>query len=291
MPTSNHQLTHEQFIDLQALVARCKQHDGNTIPIYSHLLLQRRSLPCNLLYYYQQQLVGFLSVFFFYDDACEIVLMVDPKVRRQHIASRLIAMILPVIQARGVEKIVFSTPGQLNNAWYSAKGFSYQKTEYQMQWRGANPVKVHNPSLCFSEAVDDDIAFLVDINEQCFPEENNGMEGRFHHLIHDDNYTLLVIRDKGQPVGKAHLLQDDVQVQLSDIAILPAFQGRGLGQALVAQCIYHVAATSALPVCLDVESNNQHALRLYQKLGFSILNSWDFWVISIEILNCNFVRN
>lgn len=285
MPTSNHQLTHEQFIDLQALVARCKQRDGNTIPIYSNLLLQRRSLPCNLLYYDQQQLRGFLSVFFFHDDACEIVLMVDPKVRRQRIASRLVAMILPVIQVRGVEKIIFSSPGQLNHVWFSAKGFAYQKTEYQMQWNGSHPIEAHNSSLRFSEAVDEDIAFLVDINDQCFPEEQNGMESRFHYLIHETNYILLVIRYKNQPVGKAHLLQEDFQVQLSDIAILPAFQGRGLGQALVAQCIRHVAATSALPVCLDVESNNQHALRLYQKLGFRVLNSWDFWVSSLKALS------
>src|SRR3989338_4450414 len=98
----NHQLTLDELTQLRALAARCQQVDGYCIPLYSNLLLKRRNLPCNLLCYHQQQLIGFLSVFFFYDDGCELTLMVDPAWRRQGVAARLMATLMPVIETSGV---------------------------------------------------------------------------------------------------------------------------------------------------------------------------------------------
>ena len=285
MPISNHQLTHQQLIDLNALARRCKWHDRNTVPLYNSTLKQRRSLPCNLLYYHNQQLVGFLSVFFFYENAAEIVLMVDPAWRRQHIAARLIAVIMPVIHTRNLELVRCPSPKDLNTDWLPTRGFCYQNTECHMQWKGAHPTEAREPNYTISQATDKDISTLVDINATCFSSEKTGMDARFHQLLHDESYNLFIIHYNNQPIGKAHAHQEDFQVQLSDIAILPSFQRRGFGQALVSHCIRHIVSTSSLPICLDVEFVNQSALKLYEKLGFKIVNAWDFWAIPCTALS------
>jgi len=284
MPNNNYQLTQEQFTQLIELTNRCKQNDGNTVPIYSDLLLKRRNLPSNLLYYQQQQLIGFLSVFFFYDNACEVILMVDPRWRRQHIAKELISTIMPVIHSRGLSEIFFASPKGLNDAWFSQRGLFYRNTEIQMQW---NTIGKNNPPSSkvsfYQPSSDEEIPILVNIDMACFNTEKTEMENRFHHLLRDDTYQLFIICYNNQPIGKAHLHQEEGQFQLSDIAILPDVQGKGFGQALVEHCIQYAKRVNALPLRLCVESTNQTALNLYQKLGFETVNTWDFWTFSMEL--------
>ena len=277
MPICSHQLTESQLTELKALEKRCKQHDGNTIPLYFNLLLQHRSLPCNLLYYHKNRLIGFLSVFFFFDDACEITVMVDPGFRRRHIALKLMATIFPVIQSRALPAIIFSSPKGLNTAWFTGRGFCYQQTEIHMLRKSSHPPKVILPNVILSKATYEDLPTLVTIHQACFHSNKEEIESRLMQLMNNPHYTLLTLHIDHQLIGKAHLLQNSDSIQLSDIAILPSFQGRGLGQTLVAHCIHYIHSTHALPIVLDVHSSNLGALHIYQKLGFKIMNTWELW--------------
>lgn len=277
MPICNHQLTSNELTQLQALASRCHQQDGNCIPIYSNLLVKRRNLPCNLLYYDQHQLIGFLSLFFFYDDACELTLMVDPLWRRQGIATRLIATIMPVIQTSGIHSIYYPSPKGLNDAWLPTQQLSYQKTEYEMEWKGTNPIQAIPDGLHFHKGTDKDIQNLTQIDVTCFHTDRLEMEARFQRLVHDQTYTLFLISFENQVIGKAHLHEDPDHIQLSDIAILPAYRNQGLGQILLNYCIQNASKISTLPLRLEVDSHNQNALYLYLKSGFKITNAWDLW--------------
>ncbi len=289
MIISNHQLTPDHFDQLNALVLRCQQQDGNTIPIYTNVLSQHRNLPCNLLYYHQQQLVGFLSVFFFYDNACELTLMVDPAFRRQHVASQLVATILPVIQSRFLENVISPSPKALNNAWLSARGFIYQNSEVRMQWSGLKPPPSHHSDLSFHQATaEHDIPLLVEIDMACFHSAKRDIEPTYLRLLADKTYVLLIVSKNQQVIGKAHVHYEAKQTVVSDIAILPDHQGHGHGQALVAYCIDYVRSTTSLPLCLDVEADNHNAVHIYDKLGFKTINSCDRWMISLDRLYAAF---
>ena len=93
MIKSTHQLDEQQLKDLKDLRARCKKENGSTPNIYVHILSQLRTLPASLLYYKKGKLLGFLAAFFFYDDAVEISMLVDPKARRKGIAKELMGSI------------------------------------------------------------------------------------------------------------------------------------------------------------------------------------------------------
>ncbi len=289
MPLSTHQLTIDQLADVNALAERCRLHDGNTIPVYSNLLLHYRNLPCNLLFYHRQQLIGFLSLFFFYEDGCELVLMVDPAWRRQHIATQLISTILPVIHSRGLHDVLCPVPQGLNDSWIPERGFTYHNGEVQMQWKGLRPSLVIDPTFTFLTAVEDVyITALVELDTACFHTDEQEMRSRFSRLLADESYHLCLMKKDDEVVGKAHLHIETQQVLLSDIAILPRYQGQGFGQALVAYCIHWSRTLSPLPLRLDVESNNQNALHIYQKLGFQTTNTYDFWKIPFGLLQAAF---
>lgn len=55
-------------------------------------------------------------------------------------------------------------------------------------------------------------------------------------------------------------------MELSDLYILPEWQGKGIGTAVLAHCI----AQTNLPISLFVFIRNTGAFRLYTRMGFSI---------------------
>jgi ribosomal-protein-alanine N-acetyltransferase len=59
--------------------------------------------------------------------------------------------------------------------------------------------------------------------------------------------------------GESHLL---------NIAVHPARRGRGIGRALLSECIRRAAGAGASRVFLEVRAGNETAQRLYRSMGF-----------------------
>lgn len=60
---------------------------------------------------------------------------------------------------------------------------------------------------------------------------------------------------------------------VTSVSVLVEFQGRGIAARLLRQCIEYVANLGCSRVELEVEQGNLPAVMLYQRLGFSRLNS------------------
>lgn len=75
----------------------------------------------------------------------------------------------------------------------------------------------------------------------------------------------LILLDE-QPVGRLYIHRRADEIRIMDIALLPAFQKRGIGTHLINQ-IQEEAQQQKLPVTLHVERFNP-ALHFYARLGF-----------------------
>lgn len=78
-----------------------------------------------------------------------------------------------------------------------------------------------------------------------------------------------IILKEGTPIGRLYVHRTPEEIRVIDIALLPAQRGRGLGRKLM-QSLLDEAALSRRPVRIHVEIFNP-ALRLYQRLGFRVL--------------------
>lgn len=282
MIKETNQLNTHQLQELQHLMKLCKQHDGSIPNLYTHILSQHRTLPVNQLYYAQEQLIGFLSVYFFYDDAVEIALLVAPSARQHGIGKQLMQKVIPIIKEQNFQNLIFSSPAQLNDHWLKAKNFSYLHSEYFMERRDLNPVLEYTNSLTFRKATGQDIPILCAIDEVCFPKHHGNLADRFQLLIDSREYQIIIAIKDNHPIGKAHIRWHDEAVTLSDIAILPTQQGKGLGSALIAHCINQALSEGKPQINLDVETHNLRALNLYTQLGFLVQNACDYWKININ---------
>ena len=280
MITANHQLTLQALDDLNHLKMMCQSVDTHVIALYPNLLRQCRPLSTNLLYYHHNQLVGFLSLFFFYEDACEISVMVAPAFRRQGIATELIQQALPLIHEKRLNTLIFSSPTGVNDSWLPHLGFCYQNSEYQMLRHTNAFLPASHTQLDYRTATLEDCATLCAIDTDCFPKEQHSPSERMHTFLNDPNYHIVLAEENGMPVAKAHILLDDNRGRLSDIAVLPHCQGRGLGKAIMSYCVNFCLSKQRTSIDLDVETNNVNALKLYKNAGFLIANAYDFWSIS-----------
>ena len=78
-----------------------------------------------------------------------------------------------------------------------------------------------------------------------------------------------IIVFEGQDVGVVLLEEREGAIYIGLIEVLPAFQGRGIGSAVI-QDIIQQAQLQKRPVMLHVLKTNEAAKRLYERLGFEI---------------------
>lgn len=125
------------------------------------------------------------------------------------------------------------------------------------------------------QATADDYAFLYALHvttmreyvEQIWEWHDAWQEEYFARKFHPAAHQVIVVdgRDAGTLVVEWR--PDEVYVAL--IELLPAYQGRGIGSALLHSLIAE-AHGRGLPVTLHVLKPNTPARRLYERLGFRV---------------------
>jgi ribosomal protein S18 acetylase RimI-like enzyme len=277
------QVNDEQQKQLDQLSHWCEEVDKGLPAIYQHLLKQKRITENNVFYYKDEVLVGFLSVYFFFEDACEVTLMVAPDHRRQGVATELLQGIFPLLESKNMKNLIFSTTGSAHEAWFKQMDFTYKHSEYHMERDSFVPIILNNPSLTLKKATPRDINMLCAIDIMSFSGQQS-MPDRFFGLLADNEYTLFLAYKGDQVVGKAHIRWQPHSALLSDIAILPPFQRKGLGGELLSHCINYALNEGKVKITLDVEANNSKALNLYSKNGFKTTKIFDFWSVPMAHL-------
>jgi ribosomal protein S18 acetylase RimI-like enzyme len=74
----------------------------------------------------------------------------------------------------------------------------------------------------------------------------------------------------GKPIGRIWLHRAPSEHHLVDISLLPEFQNRGIGAALIAEAIAAARAAGVRLSC-SVAVTNRGSLRFHQRLGFRIV--------------------
>jgi ribosomal protein S18 acetylase RimI-like enzyme len=87
---------------------------------------------------------------------------------------------------------------------------------------------------------------------------------RMHYSSIDDRIILF----KGEPAGRLILVRTGQEIRLADIALRPAYRRAGIGTVLIKD-LMNEAENAGKPIRLQVETQNQQAHSLYERLGFT----------------------
>ena len=87
-----------------------------------------------------------------------------------------------------------------------------------------------------------------------------------HYRLNYPSAEYQIIEQNGVAVGRLIVDRSKNPILLMDIALLPEYQGKGVGTAIV-QDLMAEAARKSWSLCLHVETFNP-AMQLYSRLGF-----------------------
>lgn len=280
MIINNEQLSDSQLDSLDELVAIARKVDNGSPAIYKHLLILQRDIPSNFLYYTPAigtkpaQLIGFLSLYFFYENTAEVSLLVHPDYRRQNIAKMLLEAATALCKIKKIKTLIFSTPPHSCPPLLVVMGAKLDHREYYLVLEFDKPEQLLTTTLCVRHAKQQDINDLCIIDSLCFATENtDDMKDRFLILLAEESYHVLIAEKENKIIGKMHLRFDEDEVSLSDLAIIPAEQHQGLGKELIMHAIQYVNSQNIKRISLEVETANEKALKLYMSCGFKIIDT------------------
>lgn len=92
-----------------------------------------------------------------------------------------------------------------------------------------------------------------------------------NELQRPDVCYVFVLRTAGMPVaGFCAFWKVVDQIHINNLAIHPAWRGRGLGRLLLARVLEEAAALGAPDATLEVRRSNVSARRLYEGAGFRL---------------------
>ena len=97
-----------------------------------------------------------------------------------------------------------------------------------------------------------------------------------HYRANYSNASYDVIELASSPVGRLYVARRDDEIRVIDIALLPAFTGRGIGTHLLSEIIDE-ARVHGKRVTIGVERFNP-AQHLYRRLGFVDVDAGDVYL-------------
>lgn len=119
----------------------------------------------------------------------------------------------------------------------------------------------------------EDIGTIARLENELFPVDAWPLE-MFHAELHQpDTRRYLVAEIDGAPVGYAGLLVIDTTADIQTIGVLPSFEGRGIGRAMLTELLTEARRRGADNVMLEVRADNPRAQQLYTRFGFERIHT------------------
>ncbi len=102
-----------------------------------------------------------------------------------------------------------------------------------------------------------------------------------HYREHYDGAALDVVEVDGEPAGRLYVHRGPSDIRIMDIALAPAFRGRGIGSGLLST-LADEARASGRRLSIHVEQDNP-ARRLYERLGFEPAGEHGVYLLYVKM--------
>ncbi|MEH7073863.1 GNAT family N-acetyltransferase [Neobacillus drentensis] len=270
-------VTKEQLLEIKTLQDICEKDGGFQLKLNFDMLENRQGKRKEDFFHYEDgRLVGFLGCYGF-GDKVELCGMVHPDYRRKGIFSVLMEQ--GMVEVRNTySRILLNAPTDSQTAKQFLKNIpcEFSIAEYQMKWHETklfeDPQVTLRPSIS-DEDFEAEIQLEVlgfGINEEDAREFNQELR----NTITDQR---LIIEADGITAGKMRVSESNGEAWIYGFAIFPNLQGKGIGRKALSNVVIR-KNQKGLPIFLEVEAKNAHALRLYESCGFRAYHSQDYYI-------------
>ncbi|TCP52154.1 ribosomal protein S18 acetylase RimI-like enzyme [Tumebacillus sp. BK434] len=270
----------EEAAAVAALEELCNTAEGMNLRIGTEYLLSRSGdQPYDFLYYENGQLLGFLCWFTMDGKEAEINGMVHPDHRRRGIFKKLLAAADAEMRKHGIESRLYLVNPQSRSglAFLEHLGGAFRHAEYTMQLQEFLPPSTRDEALCLRPAAEADLEFMVTCAAQAFGDPEDWMRDLLLSTSGPER-TTYIAELEGTPVAMIRVLRSTEGIaDIHGFSVLPALRGRGYGRQILADTVELLLQEQRTRICLDVLTDNERALQLYESLGFSVISACRYY--------------
>lgn len=268
-------LTIKQLKDIEHLQKECETHDQLQLKLNWEMLRKRETDELDYFHYENNELIAFLGLYAF-GSTVEVCGMVKPSERRKGYFQRLFSQGMETAKRRGYKKTLLNAPASSS----AAKGFlanqnvQYSHSEHQMKWIPKLLEEVEGVTLRLADSNDTDLRIRLEIEAFGLSEED--ARDMNEYIDSEHGTDMFMIEAGGKTVGKIRLRWEENESWIYGFSILSEHQGKGIGRKVLKKVVneQNIAGQS---VHLEVETENAHALGLYESVGFKVVHAQDYY--------------
>lgn len=244
------------------------------------------------LFFSGGELIGYIGICGFGQEALEINGMVHPEYRGRGVFTRLFGLVSDEWQRRAERSMLLLTDrlSAQGQAFAKQTGAVHAHSEYEMfltesgyrsfgartseEYAAAHPAGIvlrkatnadalevnRQNAVYFGEAFDGDCPLMPE------EEERRGM-------------TVYLAELDGAVIGKIHLERSGDLGAVFGFGVEPACRRRGYGREILIAGIEKLIESGARRIMLQVEAKNEKALQLYLSCGFAPTSTMDYYIL------------
>ncbi|KAA0546113.1 GNAT family N-acetyltransferase [Bacillus sp. BGMRC 2118] len=272
-------LTSVEINKLTNLIKVCEEQEEIQLAVTINLSTSqnRNNEGCyDYFYCVDEELVGYLGAFAIPGvKQMEITGMVHPSFRRKGIFSSLLKEAISDLQLFKEQLLIIDYHSTSGKQFIDQCGASLSHSEFLLQY--GKPVMATSPSIEMLEVREEDLSEVITIHSKAFGVSENEARGVIEQNFSSNMYNMLLAKDKGCTVGSLSILNRE-SYYISAFSVDPLFQGKGIGKQMLLQTVQSLGGNQS--IMIEVEVNNDHALKLYQACGFVIKAGFNYYKLN-----------
>ncbi|MDA1851709.1 GNAT family N-acetyltransferase [Bacillus anthracis] len=286
-------LTECEIQQMKDLAHICGQHDqiDYSSDLHVNFLTARNKEEINdFLLYDDTQLVGALSMYDFERPTkLELLGFVHPNYRKQHIGTTLLQTAMKEIRLRETDEALLI----MNGESASGKAFAihmklpYLYSEYSMEFKANEAQKRAKNAIQLTLASSKSLLDLIEISSKAFGDSVENTATWLQKMMDSSSHQVYSALIDEKVIGTITVSKQEQSTTLSGFAVHPSYQGKGYGKDILMSMVHTLITKGASTIELDVETKNNHALKLYTQCGFEMKTKYDYYnVMNFEVNAC-----
>lgn len=268
----------------------CEQHDqiDYSSDLHINFLTARTNEEINdFLFYDNTQLIGALSMYDFERPTkLELIGFVHPNYRKQHIGTTLLQTAMKEIRIRKADEALLIMNGDSASGKEFARHMKlpYLYSEYSMEFKAKEVPKTTKHSIQLTLASSGSLLDLIEISSKAFGDSAKNTATWLQKMMNSPSYQVYCALIDEKVIGTITVSEQEQSTTLSGFAVHPAYQGKGYGKDILSYMVHTLITKGISTIELDVETKNNHALKLYTQCGFEMKKKHDYYnVMNLEV--------
>ncbi|WP_422424892.1 GNAT family N-acetyltransferase [Bacillus sp. PSXD-155] len=276
-------VTESEIQQMKDLAYICGQQDNldYSSDLHINFLKNRNEDHINdFLLYNGTQLIGTLNMYDFERPTkLELIGFVHPHFRKQRFGTTLLQTAMKEIQNRETDEALLIINGDSisGNEFIKHMKLPYLYSEYSMEFKINEIQKTTDNNIQLTLASSESLLDLIEISSKAFGDSVDNTTTWLQKMMTSPSHKVYSALINEKAIGTITVTEQEQSTTLSGFAVHPSYQGKGYGKDILSYMVHTLITEGTSTIELDVETKNNHALKLYTQCGFKIKTKHDYY--------------